>query len=333
MAGPPYISVIIVNYNGEEWLEPCVQSVADQSFTNFECFIVDNNSTDKSLERLPDLDSRFHLIKSPANLGFAAGNNLAAKRAKGKWLALLNPDAFAHKDWLEKLLAATELAPNVTMVGSTQYFAYEDNMFDGIGDELHAFGLAYRSGFGHKVHPVVTRETFAPCGAGALLEHETFQRLGGFDETFFCYHEDIDLAYRMRLDGGICIQSADAKIDHVSSGISGRASDFAIYHGTRNRVWTFMKNTPRGLMPLLFPGHILMNILMLIWSIFRSKRAKPTWRGMKDGFLKRPRSETLLPARKISYIALLKSFAWSPIKLKKRAPIKTAKFISHKKTR
>ena len=303
-----------------------MQSVIDQSFENYECFIIDNNSADHSLDSLPDLDSRFHILRQDRNLGFAAANNLAASRAKGEWLALLNPDAFAHKDWLDKLLEATTLAPNVTMVGSTQYMALEENMFDGIGDELHAFGLAYRSGFGHKVYPIETRETFAPCGAGAGLKHNIFKKLGGFDEAFFCYHEDIDLAYRMRLDGGICIQSSDAKIDHVSSGISGRASDFAIYHGTRNRIWTFMKNTPRGLMPLLLPGHILMNIFMFMWSIFRSKRAKPTWRGIKDGFLTKPDSVIIRPQRKISYMALLKSFGWSPLKLKKRAPINTIPF-------
>lgn len=269
------------------------------------------------------MDNRFQIIHSSDNLGFAAANNLAAKKANGKWLALLNPDAFAHKDWLEKLLLATTLAPNVTMVGSTQYMALEDGVFDGIGDELHAFGLAYRSGFGKPVHEVHNRESFAPCGAGALLHKDTFLRLGGFDESFFCYHEDVDLAYRMRLDGGICIQSADAKIDHISSGISGRASDFSIYHGTRNRIWTFLKNTPRGLLIFLLPGHLIMNFLMLIWSIFRSKRAKPTWKGIKDGFLTRPEIKTLPTNRKISYYALLRSFAWSPLKLKRRAIVNT----------
>ena len=326
MSDSPKISVIIVNYNAGEWLSRCVQSVIDQSFANYECFIIDNNSVDHSLDNLPDLDSRFHILRQDRNLGFAAANNLAASRAKGEWLALLNPDAFAHKDWLDKLLEATTLAPNVTMVGSTQYMALEGNMFDGIGDELHAFGLAYRSGFGHKIYPIETRETFAPCGAGAFLERKTFMRLGGFDESFFCYHEDIDLAYRMRLDGGICIQSAEAKIDHISSGVSGRASEFAIYHGTRNRIWTFMKNTPKGLMPLLLPGHILANILIMLWSIFRPNRAKPTWRGVKDALFNKPDPKYLSPKRQISYQTLLKSFAWSPIKVLKRTPVNTKPF-------
>lgn len=319
----PKISVIIVNYNAGEWLARSVDSVMKQSLQDFECIIIDNASTDSSISDLPKLESRFQLIQAGENLGFAAANNLAAKKAKGSWLALLNPDAFAHTDWLEKLLEATSLAPNVTMVGSTQYMALEEGVFDGIGDELHASGLAYRSGFGKPVKQVFDRESFAPCGAGAFIHKETFLRLGGFDEAFFCYHEDVDLAYRMRLDGGICIQSASAKIDHISSGISGRASDFAIYHGTRNRIWTFMKNTPRGLMLFLLPCHLAMNFLMLVWSIFRSKRAKPTWRGMKDGFFTKPQSTTLNSKRKISYVTLLQSFGWSIMKVKKRAPVNT----------
>lgn len=302
-----------------------MQSVTEQSFENFECFILDNNSSDSSLDSLPSLDKRFHIIRSDTNLGFAAGNNLAAKQAKGKWLALLNPDAFARKDWLSELLKTTELSPRVTMVGSTQYMALEDGIFDGTGDELHAFGIAYRSGFGKDIHPIIDRETFAPCGAGAFLLRDSFEKLGGFDETFFCYHEDIDLAYRMRLDGGICIQSASAIIDHVSSGISGRASEFAVYHGTRNRIWTFLNNTPRGLLPLLLPCHIAANLFILFWALFRPNRFKPTWRGFREGFFARPSRTTPRTKRKISYGALLRSFGWSPFKVYKRLPVKNKK--------
>ncbi len=319
----PEISVIIVNFNAGKWLARSVQSVIDQDFKNFECFILDNNSTDGSLDHLPSLDERFHIIKSDVNLGFAAGNNLAAKKAKGTWLALLNPDAFARKDWLSSLLKTSRLKSNVTMVGSTQHMALEDGIFDGTGDELHAFGIAYRSGFGKKIHAVADRETFAPCGAGAFLLRESFEQLGGFDETFFCYFEDIDLAYRMRLNGGICVQSASAIIDHVSSGISGRASEFAVYHGTRNRIWAFLNNTPVGLMPFLLPCHVAANLFILFWSLFRPGRFKPTWQGVKEGFLSRPHSLRPQVKRKISYLTLLKSFGWSPIKVYKRLPVRT----------
>jgi len=250
-------------------------------------------------------------------------NNIAAEKATGDWIALLNPDAFARANWLENLLEATILAPNVTMVGSTQFMALEDGVIDGLGDEYHAFGLAWRAGFGKPIGEIVTRETFAPCGAGAFYHAETFKRLGGFDETFFCYHEDVDLAFRMRLDGGMCIQSADAIIDHVSSGITGRASEFAVYYGTRNRIWTFVNNMPFPLLLLLGPAHLATNLFVLSWSMFRPGRFKPTFRGMRHGFFKRPKRTTPRPKRKISLMTVLKSFGWDPLKVLQRATVKT----------
>ena len=301
-----------------------MQSVINQSFTDFECFILDNNSSDQSIDSLPSLDKRFEIIKSDKNLGFAAGNNLAAKKASGKWIALLNPDAFAHKDWLEALLKASNLKPNVTMVGSTQYMALEDGIFDGTGDELHAFGIAYRSGFGKTVHPVTDRETFAPCGAGAFLLRDSFERLGGFNESFFCYHEDVDLAFRMRLAGYRCVQSAETIIDHVSSAISGRASDFAVYHGTRNRIWTFFNNMPWPLLLFLTLPHLLSNLAFLSVSLFRKGRFKPTFRGMRDGFFTRPKNRMPKVKRKASLIDILTAMGWNPFKVVKRAPVKTS---------
>lgn len=259
--------------------------MAKQSFAKFECFIVDNGSTDYSLASLPKLDKRFTLLKLGENTGFARGNNIAASKAKGEWLALLNPDAFARSDWLEKILDATSCAPHVTMVGSTQYMALEPDIYDGVGDFYHVTGLAWRGKHGHSIenHSPETAEVFGPCAAAALYHRETFIGLGGFDERFFCYHEDVDLAFRMRLAGGICIQKADAIIDHVSSGISGKASSFAVYHGTRNRIWTFVKCMPLPGLLLFGPFHIALNIAFLFWSLFRKGRAKPTWRGVRDG--------------------------------------------------
>ena len=197
---------------------------------------------------------------------------------------MLNPDAFARVDWLENLLAEVS-APEITMVGSTQYMALEPDMLDGLGDFYHASGLAWRAGFGHPASRALAAaiHAFAPCGAGALYHRETYLRLGGYDERFFCYHEDVDLGYRMRLAGGLCVQSSRAIIDHVSSGISGRASDFAVYHGTRNRIWTFFKNTPLALLILLLPAHIGVNLFVLFWAGLRSGRFKPTLRGIIAG--------------------------------------------------
>lgn len=326
MPSAPQISVIIVNFNGGEWLARSVQSVADQTFEYFECFIVDNGSTDGSLETLPKLDARFKIIKAGKNLGFAAGNNLAARQARGAWIALLNPDAFARPDWLEKLLKAAQKSPKITMVGSTQFMALEPGIYDGLGDCLHVTGLAWRAGFGHSAvkSPPMTGEVFAPCAAAALYEHEAYKAAGGFDERFFCYHEDVDLAFRLRLAGGMCIQSSEAIVDHVSSAISGRASDFAVYHGTRNRMWTFVKNMPGPLLVALLPAHIALNLALLFWAIFRKGRFAPTFRGIRHGIKGLPSiwksRKALHKSRAIGSMDVLKALAWSPIKVVTRSP-------------
>ena len=298
-----------------------------QTHTHFKCIIVDNGSTDGSLSTLGKLDARFEIIEVGENIGFAAGSNLGAERVKSDWVAMLNPDAFARPDWLEHLIKTTTAAPNVTMVGSTQYMALEPNIFDGLGDYYHFTGLAWRAGFGHKIGPIETREAFGPCGAGAFYHGDTFRKLGGYDERFFCYHEDVDLAYRMRLAGGLCIQSAAAKIDHISSGISGRASDFAVFFGTRNRIWTFYKNTPLPLILILGPLHGLATISVLIRAILNG-RIQSTWRGVKAGFnglkgCKADRIHIQSQVKAVSSFTILKAFAYSPFRLAKRKVPKT----------
>ena len=150
-----------------------------------------------------------------------------------------------------------------------------------------------------------------------------FLKLGGFDESFFCYHEDVDLAYRMRRAGYVCVQSADAKIDHVSSGIAGRASDFAVYHGVRNRIWTFFKNTPRPILPLLILPHLATCMALLFWSSVRAGRFKPTLRGTWAGFFTSPKTSPPRLKRQVSILTLLKAFGWNPRKVIRRDIVKT----------
>ncbi len=319
----PDVSVIIVNHNAGDYLRPCVESLLGQTLINFECILIDNGSSDGSLATLPELDARFTIIKAGENLGFAVANNRAAERMSADWIALLNPDAFARPDWLEEGLAARSCLPNTAMVGSTQILALEPERFDGLGDEYHAFGIAWRAGFGKPVEEIFDRETFGPCGAGAFYDREVFLALGGFDESFFCYHEDVDLAFRMRLAGYRCVQSASAIIDHVSSAISGRASDFAVYHGTRNRIWTFFNNMPGPLLVLLAVPHILANLAFLFVSLFRKGRFRPTFRGMRHGFFTRPKSRPEKPKRKASLRDILCAMGWNPLKVVRRAPVNT----------
>jgi GT2 family glycosyltransferase len=108
-------------------------------------------------------------------------------------------------------------------------------------------------------------EVFAPCAAAALYRREPFEEVGGFDEAYFCYFEDVDLGFRLRLKGYRSIYVASAIVSHVSSASSGYRSDFAVYHGERNAVWTFIKDMPSPLVWMYLPQHIALNLAALLY--------------------------------------------------------------------
>jgi GT2 family glycosyltransferase len=234
-----------------------------------EIILVDNASSDGSIEigrRYPSV----RVLAQNENLGFARGNNLAimASAAESEWIALLNPDAFPNLHWLEALLAATRDYPAFDVFGSKLVKAADPGVMDGAGDAYHMSGLVWRMGHGAPVssHPEHACEVFSPCAAAALYRRSVLVKVGGFDETFFCYVEDVDLGFRLRLAGHRCLLVHDSVAHHVGSGTTGgQHSVFALYHGHRNLVWTFVKNMPGMLFWLLLPLHVLMNLVTILW--------------------------------------------------------------------
>ncbi len=122
---------------------------------------------------------------------------------------------------------------------------------------------------------------FAPCAAAALYRREAFEQAGGFDETYFCYFEDVDLGFRLRLLGHRSLYVHDAVVRHVSSAVSGYRSDFAVYHGERNMVWTFVKDMPAPLFWLYLPQHVALNFAALAYYTWRGQ-GPAIWRAKRD---------------------------------------------------
>jgi GT2 family glycosyltransferase len=315
---PPEVDVIIVNYNAGTMLKRTIDCLCAQTEKNFRAFIIDNGSSDGSLEALKPLDPRFKLVELGENTGFAHGNNTGIAMGRARWIACLNPDAYAEPDWLENLIQAADQEPDITMAGSTQIFAEDETVLDGSGDLYAPFGFAWRGLYHRPLFRLPpSGEVFGPCAAAALYRRDAFELAGGFDESFFCYHEDVDLAFRLRLLGGWAIQVQNAVVKHVGSGITGSESPFAVYHGTRNRTWTFFKNMP--LIPLLVfaPAHFFLSFLFLIRSVFKG-RFHPTWNGFRDsmkglGQILEKRKQ-VQKTRKVSSWVLLRAMTWSPIR-------------------
>lgn len=318
----PFVSVIIVNYNSGARLGKCLTHLAAQSFSDFETIIVDNGSADGSMAAVAQVAIPAHVIEAGANLGFAAANNLAEKEARGAWLAFLNPDAYAHSDWLKEFKNGAERYASVDAFGSAQYDAKDEMRIDGAGDVCHGFGLYYRGHFGCNARNFPEEgECFSPCAAAAFYRREIFERLSGFDERFFCYGEDVDLGFRLRLAGGRAVQLRKAKVFHEGSGVTGRDSDFSIYYGVRNRLWVYYKNIPSAALYLLAPIHIAVNFVMLLRAI-AAGQGDAYWRGLRDGFsglaVFQKEKRALAGKHKLSTGGILRALTWSPLKLIRR---------------
>ncbi|MCO7237583.1 glycosyltransferase family 2 protein, partial [Cobetia sp. Dlab-2-U] len=239
-------TVIIVNYNSGALLQACVDSLSAQSLPPSQVLIIDNASTDGSAEQLVLSDlPQTQIIFSADNLGFSGGNNLASKQATGDWIVLLNPDARAKTDWLEKIAEGIEEFSSTEMFACAQLDAEDEASLDGAGDSYLVFGFPWRGGFGRPRSELPeVGECFSACGASLVISKSRFIELEGFDERFFCYCEDVDLGFRHRLRGGQCVFLPKAVVLHIGSAISGQRSDFTVRHGTRNRIWTYVKNMP-----------------------------------------------------------------------------------------
>ena len=286
------VSVIVVNWNGEQFIERCLLALMVQTVKPHEIILVDNASSDRSVELVRRFPS-VRLISCDRNSGFARGNNLAieASSAESEWIALINPDAFAEPRWLEALLLATDANPGFAVFGSKLVNAADPTVLDGAGDVYHVSGRVWRKGQGALV-PISAEsesEMFSPCAAAALYRRSALRELGGFDEDYFCYVEDVDLGFRLKLAGRRCLYVPQSVAHHVGSGTTGgQHSDFALYHGHRNLVWTFVKDMPGMLFWLLLPLHVALNLASIIWFSLRG-RGGVILRAKRDALLGLPK--------------------------------------------
>jgi GT2 family glycosyltransferase len=324
-AGPaeaaPEVVVLIVAYNSGPHLQGTLDALAAQSFTDFETIVWDNASTDGAVDALTT-GVRTQVVRCPDNLGFAAANNRAAALSRAPFLVTLNPDAFPQPDWLETLVAAAHRT-GAASLASLQLNDENPDLLDGAGDMMSVIGVAWRGGYLSPctLKPSEPVEVFAACAAAALYRREAFEAVGGFDERFFCYHEDVDLGFRLRLMGGRCVLEPRAIVRHVGSASSDQISGFAEYHGMRNREWTFAKDMPWLLMPIALPCHLLLIIFLLVRAQSPEMRAarirglRDAWRDLGPFLRERPKWR----ARR--FWSLARALSWSPSAISQRRPV------------
>lgn len=256
----PEISVVIVTWNGRQYLDACLNAVAAQRGVSAETIVVDNGSTDGTSDYLRTQFPWVRLVALDENRGFAGGNNAGVRQARGRYIAFLNNDTVADPNWLRSLRAGMDAENGFVLATSRIVFMHDPSVIESAGDGFLRCGGAFKRHRGAPAHVASqSGEVFGICGAACLLPKAVFEELGGFDEDFFASHEDVDLSYRARLRGYRCRYVADAIVRHHGSATLGKMSAFAVFHGQRNLEWVYVKNTPASLLIRTLPGHLVYN--------------------------------------------------------------------------
>lgn len=268
------VGFVVVNFNTHVELDYCLTCISNQLRRPDRVVVVENG--DSSLEsKLKWSSNGVDFFNPDQNLGFAAGNNIAANQLKDcDFIALVNPDAYLQQSWLAIMLDAVDRNPDTVCFSSRLLLDSNTQVLDGRGDAYHICGLAWRIGYKQPstTNLELEQEVFSACAAAALYRRKAFLKCNGFDEDFFCYMEDVDLGFRLRLAGYKTTYVPEAIAYHIGSATTGgKDSNFAVYHGHRNLVWTFVKNMPGLLFWLFLPLHLTMNVTSIIWFSFRGQ--------------------------------------------------------------
>jgi GT2 family glycosyltransferase len=310
-----FISVIVLNWNGKHHLDECLGSLFNQTCKNFEAIVVDNGSTDGSVQHIRRRFPQVKLICLDQNRGFCGGNNLGLKHATGKFIALLNNDTLVSKSWLQELLQTMEEDQRTGLCASCMVDYFNPGIVDTAGDGYDACGIGYKIGNGRPVCKYLKpKRVFGACGGALLLRRSMIDAIGLFDEDFFAVGEDIDLSFRAKLSGYSCYYVPNAKVYHKVSQTIGTGSDFLLYHSRRNLEYTYVKNMPAILLIMTLPLHLIYNLTTLLQAVLERRltaylSAKRDFlRGFGNTVRKRRQVQKL---RVISTSELLSSFSWS----------------------
>ena len=248
---PPLVSAIIVNWNGGTMLHTAIRSLLAQTWPALEVVLVDNASTDGSADAAArEFGDRVVVVRNARNEGFARGNNIGFAAAKGEWMFLLNSDAVCEPDAVEVLMRFVEGRPNTGMLACRVLQADKPHIFDSVGLLLYPDGVCRSRGWEEKDLGQYDKpeEVIAPHGCACALRTAMLEQIGGFDEDFFCYLEDMDLGVRGQLAGWHCWYVPEARIAHRKSATAGNYSVFKAFHVERNRIYCLWKWMPRFLL-------------------------------------------------------------------------------------
>lgn len=257
------VSVIVPNWNGGKWLEGCLSALKSQDYRDFEVLVVDDASTDGSCDHLEERFPSVRLLQLTEHHGFARAVNAGIRAASGDYVLLLNNDTLPSTSFIRNLVLAMDaLPPDVGCLASCMRSMDNPDLLDDAGDTFTWYGHAFKRGHGRPVAEFKEDcEILSPCAGAALYRRAFLNDVGGFDERFVSYLEDLDLGLRGRLLGYRCVYVASADVLHKGHG-SNLPTGSYVRFVTRNRLMLICKSIPFSLLLRHF-YHILIGQLDL----------------------------------------------------------------------
>jgi len=246
----PRTSVVIPNFNGRRFLGSCLDAVAAQTDSDLESIVVDNGSHDGSVAFLRERFPHVRVVALARNHGFAGAMNAGIATSAGGLVAFLNNDAEPRPDWLGELRQCLERHPRAAAATAKLVSSDSPAVLDGAGDGLTPSFLPFVRGHGQQDSRRYEEEieVFSASGTASLWRGDVLRELGGFDERFFAYYEDVDLSFRARLLGHECWYAPRAIAAHRRGGTAGEDLRFTLYHPAKNRWFFLLRNAPAGLL-------------------------------------------------------------------------------------
>jgi GT2 family glycosyltransferase len=314
------ISVVVLNWNGVKVLNPCLSSLRTQTYTPLEIIVVDNASTDDSVnfvrERFPDVK----LIVNEKNLGFGGGNNVGILASRGRYIMMLNNDTRLDSKCIEELKRSIERDDRYGACASKILLEYEDNLIDAAGIVICPDGLSIGRGRLEKGNTYDEEaEVFFASDCACLYRREMLEDIGLYDEDFFAYADETDMGWRAQLAGWKCIYNPKAVVYHFHSASAGTYSPFKAYLVERNRIWVAIKSFPISLL-ILGQFYTFWRYLLQAYGAFAGKGAAGRF---TSDFSKIDLIKILIKV----YLSLWRQL---PLMLKKRRAIQKRKRISNR---
>lgn len=265
------ISIITVTYNSANFLKEYFSTITNQNFDDLEIIIIDSGSSDTTAEIVAEQKARRIIFKKTGNLGFAAGNNLAAGLASGKYLFFLNPDTKLEKNCLQFLAAKIKVIKAEDFIMIPRQKNYETKKFANDGVCVDIFGYPYK--IFDADNPSKTKSVSFCDGAALFLPKNTFNRLGQFDQDLFMFNDDVDLCWKARLLGFPLINCPQSVVYHYSGGsLRGgdrkaeiyKTSYLRRYLGERNAIRNILKNYLFLTLLWVLPLYLTINLLEML---------------------------------------------------------------------